>query len=559
MTLPQKWHIVNFARERVEEIQKKYDFSINFSKVLLEKGIETEKKIKRLLSPGIEHLHPSSLLPDIEVGFERVSKAIKKQEKIFIWGDEDTDGITATVFLFELLSNLNADVSYHIPNRKIEGIGLNIPGIKKARKMGCSLIITVDCSSSDYEKISEAQKMGIDIIVTDHHEVLTDGNKDFPLINPKRTDSSYPFREIAGVTVAFKFGWFIAERLLSLNCKEWESIMKDWYPLIFLGTYADRVPLKDENWILSRLGFKSFSETKRLGIRILTEMICKNQYCDEGMIHRMISVFSAAKTKGWEDNIGFRIFTENNENYLTQTITHLIAESEDWHSLANENFRRILASINENTKQRIIFVYEPKTSYIYLGFCASRLKERFNRPVIVMSDRDNYIIGEARAPQGFNIHKLLSEQRPLFLSFGGHKPACGFTIKRENLDTLKKSLVQNCPEIISEDEKRNEMRILNVLPIEKITKKIKDEILLLSPFGQGNPPPLFLAQNVPLSKGVYTYEIPETGESKRIEIKSDCQTWVGIDGKPVILDIVYYINNAGVPTIADARPSIFNE
>ena len=559
MTPPQKWHIVSLDKKRVEEIQKKYNFSLNFSKVLVEMGIETEGEIKKLLSPGIDYLHPASLLPDIETGFERIRKAIKDGERILIWGDEDTDGITATVFLFELLRNLNARVFYHIPSRRDEGIGLNIPGIKKAHKMGCTLIITVDCSSSDWDKIMVAKKTGIDVVVTDHHEVLMEGKKDFPLINPKRNDSSYPYRNIAGVTVAFKLGWFITKELLALNNKEWESVVKDWYPLIFLGTYADRVPLKDENWILSNLGYKSLRKTERMGIRILTEMLCKETNCDEEMIQRMISVLSTAKTKGWGENVGFRILTEKNEDYLNKTISQLIQQSEEWHSIANENFRRIFTSIDENTKERIIFVYEPKVPFDYLGFCASRLKERFNRPVIITGDKDNYTIGEARAPQGFNIHKILSKQSHLFLSFGGHKPACGFKMKRENLDTLRKLLIQDFPEMSDEDEKSREMRIVDILPLEKLTKKVKDEITLLSPFGSGNSPPLFLAQNVSLFKGVYTYVNPETGESKRIEMKSDCQTWVGLDGKPVTLDIVYFINSAGVPTIADTRPSLFNE
>lgn len=559
MAFPPKWRILSFNKESVEEIKKRYNFSSYFSKVLIDRGMKTPEEIKKILSPGFESLYPPSLLPDIEIGFDRINKAIKNGEGILIWGDEDTDGVTATVFLFELLRNLNARVFYHIPKRKEEGIGLNISGIKKVREMGCSLIITVDCCSSDKEKIQEAKRMGIDVVVTDHHEVLIDKVQDFPLINPKRNDSLYPFRDIAGVTVAFKLGWFIAEERLSLKNKEWESDIKDWLPLIFLGTYADRVPLKDENWLLSRLGFNAIQDTKRVGIKILTKVICGKGNCDEGMLQKMISVLSTAKTESWTANLGFKILTEKNEDWLTETITYLLRESEEWRRIANRSSRQLLASVKNNVEEGIIFVYEPKIPYDYLGFCASRLRERLYRPVVITTDKDNYIIGEARAPQDFDIHKILSEKKHLFLSFGGHKPACGFTMEKKNLDSLRKSLEQYCSKVNNEDLGERETRIVDILPLEKITTKIRNEITLLSPFGTGNPPPLFLAQNVSLSKGVYTYDIPNTGQSKRIEMKSDYQTWVGIDGKPVTLDIIYYINSAGIPTIADARPSLFNE
>ncbi|MCK4232965.1 DHH family phosphoesterase [candidate division WOR-3 bacterium] len=559
MTLPRKWRIINLDKNKVKEIQKQHNLSIQFSKVLVDRGIETEKEIEKLLNPCIEFLHQPALLPDIEIGTERICKAIKNREKILIWGDEDTDGITATVFLFEILRNLNADVLYHIPSRKKEGIGLNLPGIEKAYELGCTLIITVDCASTDFNQIMEARRKGIDVVVTDHHEIAMDREPFFPLINPKRKDSTYPFRNIAGVTVAFKLGWHVTKELLSINNGEWESIISEWLPLVFLGTYADRVPLKDENWILSKLGFIELQKTKRKGIRVLTEMLCVKNKCDEGNVQKMVSIFSTGKTKGWGENVSFQILTEVSDDYLYKTIAQLIKQSEEWHILANESFRRIISTIDENTVDKIIFVYEPETTFNYIGYCTSRLKERFHRPVVAVADKGNYLTGEARAPQGFNIHEILSKQKNLFLSFGGHKPACGFTMKKENLNSLRKFLAEECTKIPSGDEKKREMKIIDILPLEMLTEKIKNEITLLSPFGSDNPPPLFLARGVPLTKGVYTYLVPETGQSRRIEMKSNTQTWVGIDGKAVKLDIIYYVNSAGVITIADARPSLFNE
>jgi len=559
MVLPQKWYLIKTDKIRVEKIKKEFNFSTTFSKVLIERGIKTEKEIEKFLAPSIESLHSPSLLPDIEVAFERTDKAIRNGEKILIWGDEDTDGITATVFTYELLKNLNANVIYHIPNRKDEGIGLNIPGIIKAAEMGVKLIITVDCASSDGEEIEEAKKMGIDVIVTDHHELTTDEKKNFPLVNPKRKDSVYPFPEISGVTVAFKFGWYIATNLLALKNNEWESIIDTWYPLILLGTYADRVPLRDENLSLARLGLQSLQKTERSGIKILREMLCKKKFCDEIMLQKTISVLSNAKTKGWGENIGFRILTETNSDYLYTTIAQLLLESEKWHSLANKNFRKIVSFFKQKEEKEVIFHYVPEIPYDFLGFCTSRLKEMLSRPVVLMTDKDNIIIGEARAPQEFNIHEILSKQENLFLSFGGHKPACGFKMEKKNIEKLKRFFTENYSEITGSDTIRKEMRIIDILPLEKITMRLKDEIMLLLPFGTTNPPPLFLARNLSFANGAYSYVTSETGKTEKIEMKNDNHAWVGIGGKPVALDIVYYINSFGFPSIADARPSIFNE
>ena len=559
MTPPQKWHILDFDDTTISSIQKAHAISPCFSKVLVEKHITTDEAIQHILSPSIKTLHSAALLPDMEAGCERIRQAIKRGEQILVWGDEDTDGITATVFLYELLCNLNARVCYHIPSRRNEGIGLNTKGIQHAADEGSSLIITVDCASSDGDLISQVRLRGVDVVVTDHHEAEKTSENHYPLINPKRKDSSYPFRDIAGVTVAFKLGWQLAQSMLSLSKGEWESIAVEWFPLIFLGTYGDKVPLRDENWTLAHLGYRALMKTRRKGLRILTEMLCKQGSCDEAMVQKMISVFSTGKTTGWGRNTGFSILTETKEPFLRETISQLIKKSDEWHTQANDNFKIMLSEIEHDLDKDIISIYNPKVAFEYLGFCASRLKERYGKPVITMSEKTDTIVGEARAPREVDIHRVLAQRSHLFSSFGGHRPACGFTLSKSHLGELRTFLSQDFPEIAAQKMPQGEMRIVDELPLAKLSQKLKREFLSLAPFGVENPPPLFLTKQVSLSKGVYSYTSPETGEAKRIEMRSDSQSWTSIDGKPIQLDIVYYFNSAGILTIADARPSLFNE
>jgi single-stranded-DNA-specific exonuclease len=559
MTPPQKWHILSFDEEIITGIQKDYSTSPYFSKVLAEKNITTNKAIQNVLSPSIQSLHSASLLPDMAAGCDRIQQAIKQGEHILIWGDEDTDGITATVFLYELLRNLNGQVHYHIPSRRNEGIGLNAKGIQHAADCGISLIITVDCASSNGELIAQAHAKGIDVVVTDHHEAEKKPENHFPMINPKRKDSGYPFRNIAGVTVAFKLGWQLAQSMLSLSVGEWQSIATEWLPLIFLGTYGDRVPLQNENWTLAHLGFCTLKKTRRKGLRILAEILCKGGNYDEAILQKMISVFSTGKTEGWGQNMSFRILTETNAPFLRETIAQLIKKSDEWHLCANDNFKRIAMELEDELNNDIISIYNSQVAFEYLGFCASRLKERYGKPVVAMSQRGDTIVGEARAPRGVDIFHVLEKKEALFSSFGGHKPACGFTLEKTRLNKLRAFLSQDFPQIAQHKTQQAELRIVDELPLAELSHQLKQEFLSLAPFGVENPPPLFLAKAVSLSKGVYSYTRPETGEAKRIEMKSNSQSWTGIDGKPIQLDIVYYFNSAGILTIADARPSLFNE
>ncbi len=559
MTQLPKWQILNFDETAIQAMQRTHALSPYLSKILLEKNITTDDAVRNFLSPGVHSLHAPVLLPDIEKGCDRIEQAIKRGEKILVWGDEDTDGVTATVVLYELLRTLNAQVYYHIPSRRNEGIGLNEDALQHAADSGISLIVTVDCASSDGALILWAQSKGMDVVVTDHHETEKAEHDRHPLINPKRKDSTYPFRDIAGVTVAFKLGWYLAQSMLSLTDEEWQSAAAEWFPLVFLGTYGDRVPLLDENWMLARLGFFGLAKTERRGLSMLSEMLCKEESCDELSIQKMIGVFSAGKTELWGKNTAFKILTEEDESFLRKTISELIAKSDTWHTRANENYRKMLMGINDEPGNDIIALYSPDVAFEYLGFCASRLKERYGKPVVTMSDKDDIIVGEARSPREIDIHAVLAKTDHLFSSFGGHKPACGFTLEKKSLYELKTFLSEDFPEITSRKPAPLTLRIIDELPLSELSQPLKRELLSLAPFGVANPPPLFLAKKVSLSKGIYSYTVPETGEAKRIEIKSDAQSWNGIDGKSIQLDVVYYFNSGGALTIADARPSLFNE
>jgi single-stranded-DNA-specific exonuclease len=436
---------------------------------------------------------------------------------------------------------------------------LNAEGVNHAARTGCSLIVTVDSASSDAELIQRARTKGVDVVVTDHHETDMEGTLPYPLINPKRKDATYPFRAIAGVAVAFKLGWHLAVSLLSLSPGEWDSIATEWYPLVFLGTYGDKVPLRDENWTLAHIGYHALKKTTRKGLRILTEMLSENGDWDEAMLQKMISVFSTGKTESWGNNLSFRILTETDITFLRETISQLIQKSDAWHAEANANYKKILSEATYDPGTDIVTVYCPAVPHEYLGFCASRLKERYGKPIVAMSEKGDTIVGEARAPKGFDILRVLSGTNQLFLSFGGHKPACGFALDKEKLDEVRSYLSQDFPDIASVEDTKTELRIIGELPLEDLTDEIKGEILSLIPFGADNSPPLFLAKKISFSQGEYSLCVPETGEQKQIDLRGNSQSWTGMNGKPLLLDVVYYLNTAGTLIIADSRPSVFNE
>jgi single-stranded-DNA-specific exonuclease len=259
--------IVNQIQEQdanVEEIAKALNLPLFIVSILFNRGYTTLKSINDFLNPSLAQLHQPKLLPDLEKAVSRIIKAIESKEQILIYGDYDVDGVTSTALLLRALRTLGASVSFYIPNRQREGYGLSETGILYAKSKGFNLIVTVDCGTTDFVEIDLANKSGIDVIVCDHHEtkeILPDA---YAIVNPKRTDSSYPFSDLSGVGVVFKLIWALFSAL-----NQSKQALAEHLDLVALGTIADIVPLIDENRVLAYFGLKQIAKTNKIGLQSL--------------------------------------------------------------------------------------------------------------------------------------------------------------------------------------------------------------------------------------------------------------------------------------------------
>ncbi len=529
--MEKKWCIREIDEKIVDNLVKETGESALTLRILVGRGILDPEEINKFLYSQIENLHSPFLLNDMNKAVMRIEQAIKNNEKILIWGDEDADGTTSTVCLKQGLKSMGVDTDYYIPNRDKDGIGLSIKRIQKAKEQNISVIITADCGSRDKEKVLFAKNIGIDCIITDHHEIM----ETFPfLVNPKL--SNYPFKNLAGVGVAYKFVQALSERLRKPFYPE------SLTPLVLLGSVADRVPITGENRILAKSGLNAIQDTASPGIKALGKI----KTIDD-VIKKAVSVLSAGRgvSKGY---IGYDLLLAKNTQEANRIGRKLLSESKIWQDTARELYRNL---VTECIDKGVIFLVDYNIPSRFAGYLASRLKDRYEKPAIVIGEKNK---GEGRAPKNFNLFEALKYCSSTLKAFGGHKKACGFKLK-EDADTFIQKFLEYSKDKIIDSEPHFD--IDSILSPENITPSVIKDMRKLAPFGSGNPKPIFLAKDVSLKQEGNRLLLP--GE-REIDIPYKGKEYIPIhrDGEPLKLDILYSIKQDGGLVLRDIRPSKFN-
>ncbi|SDK51872.1 single-stranded-DNA-specific exonuclease RecJ [Sediminibacillus albus] len=464
------------------------DLSPLTGRLLFQRGIFTKDQADKFLNPSLEDLHAPALLHDIEKASQKVRQAIDNGEKILVYGDYDADGVSSTAVMLEALRELGADCSYYIPNRFTEGYGPNEQAFREAKDNGFQLIITVDNGIAAVHEAAIAKELGLDLIITDHHEVQEQLPDALAIVHPK-CSTEYPFQELAGVGVAFKFAQYLLgylpEHLLDL---------------VVIGTIADLVPLIDENRVLASYGLKSISQTKRPGIKAL-KAACNI----EGSIT--------------EDDIGFLIGPRINAVGRLQDanmavdllLTENPEEAEDLASFVqqlNQERQKIVADIAKeaealveagDTGENVIVAAKEGWNEGVLGIVASKLVRKYDRPAIVLSinTAKQQAKGSARSIEAFDLFKNCMEIRDTFTHFGGHAQAAGMTLPIENVEVLRERLNRIAGERLSPEDYKQVLTIDSTIVIDELSLDIIKEIGSLAPFGMGNPKPLFHLNSEP--------------------------------------------------------------
>lgn len=473
--------------------------SETFARLLTNRGFTTIEQVHDFLEPSMDRLLDAFTMRDMDLAVTRVLRAVDEREQILVYGDYDVDGITSTSLLTATLTALGAKVSYFIPDRIRDGYGLSERGVDVARKRRVKLIITADCGITATNEVKLAKAAGIEVLVTDHHEPLGELPEAVAVLNPKRKDCPYPFKDLAGVGVVFKLVQGLAARRPDLLPR---SFVLGHLDLVALGTIADVVPLLGENRIFAKIGLEQLCTSEKPGIVALKEVAgLKTRRVESGHVAYILAprINAAGRLGNAESGVRLLLSTE-------PSAAAIIAESleED-----NTNRKKIDESTLEDALVQLrrygaelppaIVLWSDRWHPGVLGIVASRLIERFHRPTILVACDGEEGKGSGRSVPGFDVHQALQECSDYLIGFGGHSYAAGLTIQAENLEAFRDRLCAVVTARIRPDDYIPKLAIDGPILLDDLNEDLVQFLDRLSPFGIGNAEPLFIADDVRLA------------------------------------------------------------
>ncbi|MBI2847215.1 MAG: single-stranded-DNA-specific exonuclease RecJ [Chloroflexi bacterium] len=488
--------------------------------VLYNRGIRNLAQAQSFLSAGKGLLHDPFLLPDMDKAVARIYRALLSGETIAIFGDFDTDGVTSTALVFHGLRTLGGKAIPYIPHRAEEGHGLNLPALESLWLGGVSLIVTVDCGISSAREVEEIQRVGLDIIITDHHVVPPAMPKALATVNPQRSDSIYPFRHLAAVGLAYK----LIEALYStLGRHTDESLLE----LVALGTVGDIMPLVDENRYFVKRGLEILNHTASAGLR----EIIRCAGLSPGRINTEAISYMLAPRLNTTGRIAhaiesYKLLVTESQEEARELAEELERKNSERQKQTEVTFARAKAEVaSRPSGDPIIIAGSEEYPGGIIGLVASKLVDEFYRPAIVMEIGKETTRGSARSIPEFNIIAALTQCSELFLRYGGHAQAAGFTIPTERLATLQERLQNITSSSLEGKELTPCIDIDMELPLSALTGDVIRCMERLAPFGQGNPAPVFLSRGVQV---VDRRAIGNGGEHLRLKLLQKNITWYAI-------------------------------
>ena len=497
----EKFKKVKIKRANQNEA-KKFSIDQDILQILYSRGIDSDEKIKKFLNPSLEDIENPLGLCDMEKAVVEIEKAISEQKNIWIYGDYDVDGITSTSVLYLALKELGAEnVNYYIPIRD-EGYGLNNEALKKIKDSGAELVITVDCGITAFPEVEFANSIDLPIIITDHHNLH--GGKipeALAVINPKRKENSFSFEFLAGVGTIFMVVLCLFERA---GKKEETNKYLD---LVAIGTVADIVPLTDENRIFTKFGLEQLLCTKHKGLKFLLyklfssnqQDIEKTEYTTYDVGFIIAPLFNAAG-RLTDAKMVVKLLISDNDREIEIIVKELINKNFERKELQNEIVEKVEKHIEESDLKEdyVIVDYSPEYHHGVIGIAASKIVDKYYKPAIIIEVKEDegIAVGSCRSIGNFNILEALQSMPELFLKFGGHSGAAGFTIGIKNLELFKEKINKFAKTKLKEEDFVKIIEIDKQIPIQKVSYEFFQVIKLLKPFGFGNPMPTFRTNNV---------------------------------------------------------------
>lgn len=501
-----KWECYNNNIEEVQKIAKNFNVSNLLATILSNKNISSENEIEKFLNPTRNDFYDPFLMPDMKIAVDRILEAMSKKEKIIIYGDYDVDGITSITVLKQFLEDRGIEVGQYIPNRLNEGYGLNKKAIEEIVKQKYTLMITVDCGISGVEEVEYANSLGIETIITDHHEQGEEIPNALAVVDAKRKDNKYPFNQLAGVGVVFKL---IQALGICLGLEEKEYLK--YLDIVCIGTISDIVPLVDENRVIAKLGLKLVEVTKNVGLKALLEASGYKKIDSFTVSFGLAPRINACGRMGKEKE-ALNLFLTQDENEAKKIALSLNEYNKERQDIEKRIYEDAVNKIEKSEKNKQVLVLGSENwHHGVIGIVASKITDLYFKPSILICFEEDEGKGSGRSIPGFDLYESLTNCSENLEKFGGHFMAVGVTLKKENFEKFKEEF----------EKYAQNSNICDIIPIIKIDEEITledinikavEELNMLEPFGEANKMPLFMYKNLKI------HSIRTLSEGKHIKL-----------------------------------------
>ena len=560
-----KWNIRCLTAVE-QEIQQQLEHELNISsaaaRMLVVRGIQTADEARAFVRPSLEMLHDPFLMKDMDKAVERLHQAITQGEKILIYGDYDVDGTTAVAVLYRFLQNLVSNLSpltfnldYYIPDRYTEGYGVSQQGIDYAAAQGCNLIITLDCGIKAVEKVAYAASKGIDVIVCDHHTPGEELPNAVAVLNMKRSDCPYPYKDLSGCGVGFK----LAQAYTSRYGLPFDNLIP-LLQLLAMSIASDIVPITGENRILAHFGIQQLNKAPFTGLSAIMAVasIEEKRLTISDLVYKIGPRINACGRMK-SGRAAVELLLTDDPDFARQQAEEVNHHNEDRRDCDTETTKEALAQLQGNpmfANRRSTVVYAPHWHKGVVGIVASRLTENYYRPTIVLTaSEDGIISGSARSVGGFDIYAAIDSCSDLLTNFGGHKFAAGLSLHINDLPEFQERFEAYVAAHIREDQLQPTLQIEAELQLGDITKSFYNVLRHLEPFGPGNPRPLFVSRHLINHRD--TRAVGKEREHLRLDVTDRVNAITGIAfGRA---DMAEYIQNGNAVDICyELNENTFN-
>ena len=501
----QRWEYLTCEEASADALSSELGISPIGARLLVQRGFRDVEAAQRFLHPTVAELHDPFALTDMSIAVDRLLRAIHTGEKIAIHGDYDADGITSTVLLRRALEMLGAKVVHYVPHRMKDGYGLTPETIERLSLEKVDVVVSADCGIRSVLAARCAREVGVDLIVTDHHEPGDELPLALAVINPKRRDCSYPDKNLAGVGVALKLVQALGERLGRQN---W---LKGFLKIAAIGTLADVVPLVGENRIIAKAGLAELSNGPHaVGLQSLLDVVgVKNKTIDSFFVSFGIAPRLNAAGRMATPEIAVQLLLAKGEADKAEALA--LARQLDVENIKRReeesdvllSARQLVEKTPDIGSHNALVVSGKEWHRGVIGIVASRLAERFNKPTVVLSMDGDVSYGSGRSIPGFDLLSALEKCESVFMKFGGHRQAAGLTMKTANIAEFRSILTKHADEVLSPDDLVPSLPIDGEMPFGQITSQVIDDLKLFEPFGSSNQKPVFAASEVAISDGPY--------------------------------------------------------